>query len=383
MEIPADLLEAKQTLATRLLRTGLQGLTRGMGVGLGVAEAMVSASQQVHGVGVGYKIVNDETTDQLCVHIYVVRKLPLTLLPPRDLLPIELDGIPTDIIEAPLPYISAQRTTKKKRAPRKGTSGPRLSRTIASSAAAAAAPALAPEALACSNNRRLPQRPVVAGISAAHTQVTAGTIACFCRSTLTGEDPSRVFVLSNNHVFAHVNQSQIGDDLLQPGPLHGGTAANHFAELARFVPLQLGGTQPNFVDAAIGELLPGIAFLPHICGVGRIQGVAQGAVGMQVIKHGSNTGTTEGKIDATSVSQLVGMDSFNPPRIVARFENQLRIRRDVRFPAFALSGDSGSLVIDKATNRAVGLFFTSPPSGVFGVANPIEEVLARLRIEIL
>jgi hypothetical protein len=101
---------------------------------------------------------------------------------------------------------------------------------------------------------------VKAGISAAHVDVTTGTISYFCRSTRQGDDLAKVYVLSNNYVFADVNDAAIGDELYQPAPADGGIGSDHFADLYRFVELKLGGILSNRVDAAIGELLPRVEY---------------------------------------------------------------------------------------------------------------------------
>lgn len=345
MAISSDLLQAKQTLSARLLRAGLRGNAVGMAYTLSVRAMVASAGRNVHAVGVGRKIVDEQVTETVALRIYVAQKIALSLLPPRDRLPSSIDGIPTDVIESPPAFLSV-------------------------------------EAPACTNNRKNRQRPVVAGISAAHLDITTGTIAYFCRSTRHGDHPATVYVLSNNHVFANVNRAQIGDDLYQPGPADNGNSGDHFADLYRFVPITLGGNTPNRVDAAIGALLPGIEFQREVCQIGRIDGIEQAVEDLEVRKHGRTTGFTEGKVTDESYNALVGMD-HNDPSIVALFENQIRIESIAPHIAFGLGGDSGSLVVQRSTARAVGLYFAGPPSGSYGVANHMADVLAELQIELL
>ena len=59
------------------------------------------------------------------------------------------------------------------------------------------------------------------------------------------------------------------------------------------------------------------------------------------------------------------------------------IERDGSSPAFGLGGDSGSLVIDRASRRAVGLYFAGPDNGVYGLACHISDVLEELGIELI
>jgi hypothetical protein len=322
---------------------------------LNVMAAAEAAGQNVHAVGVGHKIVEGEVTEVPCVRLYVVQKMAESLLSPADVLPKEVDGIPTDVIESAPAYIFP-----------KGSVNP---------------DALAAAAGACTNDRRKRQRPAVGGISTAHFNVTAGTISCFCRSTIEA-DAASTFVLSNNHVFADVNRAQLGDDLLQPGPADGGAGVDSFAVLHRFVPIQLGGHTPNRVDAAIGRLLPGIGTDNQICSVGQVNGVIEPEEKMTVCKHGRTSGYTEGSVFDLSVDALVGMD-HNDSSIMARFVNQLRINVTPPFSAFGLGGDSGSLVVNQSTRQAVGLYNAGPAGGEYGLANRIQDVLAELQIELL
>ena len=351
-----ELLAAKQTLSGRLLHKGLVGGVISMASTRSVRTVVASAGRNVHGVGIGYKVVNGVTTQVPCVRLYVVQKVAPSLLPARDILPKQIDGVVTDVIESPPAFFMEKKSAKpsKKKLPQ----------------------------TACSGNRRKRQRPVIAGISAAHYEVTAGTISCFCRSTRAGDDPAKIYVMSNNHVLADVNKAQPGDDLYQPGPADGGKNEDHFAELFRFVNIQVDGNTPNRVDAAIGELLPSIKYNPRLCTIGKIAGIKKAKDGMKVCKHGRTTGYTEGVVTDVSYDALIGMDHLDANK-VAFFEDQMRIEKVAPYSSFAEGGDSGSLVINKPTKRAVGLYFAGPPSGAYGVANHIEDVLKELEVKLL
>lgn len=342
-----DLMHAKQALSARLLQAGLRGGIVAMRAPRTVEAATAIASRNVHAVGIGPKVVEGKMTTERCVRIYVLQKLAPSLLPPKDRLPETIDGYPTDIIESAPAFAGAK------------TAVP-----------------------ACSSNRKRGQTPKVAGISTAHRSITAGTIAYFCRSTAHGDLPADRYALSNNHVFANVNQARVGDDLYQPGPADGGTAADHFADLHRFVAIRLGGVVANKVDAAIGKLRPGTRILRSVCAIGRISGTTAARERMAVRKHGRTTGYTEGVISDVAYDVLVGMDQADPS-VVALFENQVRIEVAPPHAAFGLGGDSGSLVVAKASLRAVGMYFAGPPSGDYGVANVIGDVLTELQIELI
>jgi hypothetical protein len=103
---------------------------------------------------------------------------------------------------------------------------------------------------------------------------------------------------------------------------------------------------------------------------------------MLVRKHGRTTGYTEGEVTDDAYDALVGMD-HNDPSVVALFEDQMRIERTPPYPEFGLGGDSGSLVVRRDGPAAVGLYFAGPQSGVYGIANHIQDVLNELEVQLL
>ncbi len=369
VSISSDLIQAKQVLSARLLTAGLRGGALWRPRALNVAAAVVSAGRNVHAVGIGAKVTEGRTTTTSCIRIYVIQKLPLSLLPQRDQLPRQIDGIPTDVIEAPPAFAALKRARKKI------TRAAAAPGTTAVLGAVTAGPT-------CSDQRQARQRPVVAGISTAHHDVTAGTLAYFCRSTSHGDDPAQIYVLSNNHIYSNLNRAVVGDPLYQPGPIDGGVAADHFADFVRAVPLQLDGTNPNRVDAALGSLLPRVPFDLEVCTIGKITGTARAVENMQIRKHGRTTGYAEGTVSDELIDAIVAMDPDDSSK-VGLFQNQMRLVPAAPFTAIGLGGDSGSLVVNKSASEAVGLYFANPSTGEYGYASHIADVLADLEIELL
>jgi len=356
---------AKEQLSAKLLLAPARQRLLRASSARSLEAAVADLPNNVHAVGIGRKIVGGQPTAISAIRVYVTQKLDESLVPEPLRIPKEVQGFPTDVIESAPAFL--QQTVEVEDATVPGVAG------IAALSPAAATP--------CSLARKSAQRPVIAGISTALVTVTAGTLSCFCHSTQLGDDPDQVYVLSNNHVFADVNKGSVGDPLLQPGPADGGTMADRFADLERFVRLNLDGTTPNQVDAAIGKLLPGIPFISQVCSIGAITGTEAAMEEMRVRKHGRTTGLTEGVVTDIAYTALVGMD-HSDPSIVALFANQIRIERVAPFPAFGLGGDSGSLVVHKERRNAVGLYFAGPENGFYGVANPIAAVLAEIQISI-
>ncbi len=343
-----DLLAAKKAYSTKYLRQGFSAGLRGRMASVSIRAMVATPSHNVHAIGIGKKVVEGEETQDQAVRFYVAKKLPKTLLPSNRLIPDEIDGILTDVIESDPAFI-----------------------TSAELAAAL-----------CTDRRQDEQRPVIAGLSVAHFEVSAGTIGYFCRSTHEQDNPAQVFLLSNNHVLADVNQADVGDAIYQPGPADGGTVQQKVGSFHRTVPIILSEEQDNAIDAAIAALDPAISYLIEICQIGAINGTEQAVEDMVVMLHGRTSGYTEGIVTDESYDALVGMD-HNDPSIVALFDDQVRIERANGFPSFGLGGDSGSLVVSKEGTNAVGLYFAGPSNGFYGIANHIERVLTDLEIELL
>ena len=67
------------------------------------AEARLHSLPGVHTVAVGKKIVSGVRTDETAIAVFVVYKKPLSELAPHEIIPVEIAGIKTDVIEMPVP----------------------------------------------------------------------------------------------------------------------------------------------------------------------------------------------------------------------------------------------------------------------------------------
>ncbi len=218
-------------------------------------------------------------------------------------------------------------------------------------------------------------RPVPIGVSTGHPNVTAGTIGA--RVT----DGSRVFALSNNHIFAANNGGRTGDNLLQPGVADGGrNPADLIGTLHDYEAINFcRGRQcsMNQIDAAVAltttddlqnETPEGGYGAPRSWTI-------EPKVGMQVQKYGRTTGHTTGRITGLNATIDVGYASGT-----ARFEDQIVISGN----GFSAGGDSGSLIVSDglllADKRPVGLLFAGTGSST--LANPIDLVLDRFNVKI-
>ena len=311
----------------------------------GSPTALRQAGTQLHAVGVGRKLVEGKLTKTLCVRLYVTQKLPRRLLRTGDLLPERIDGIPTDIIEAPPAYLAAPaRPLLNTQAPR-ATAGARWTSAVPTRPFG---PARSPRCVA----RVDPRRPPIG------------------------------FVLANSHTLADLGLAPVGATILQPATHDGGTPAQRLGGLERFVAIVDTPTAENLVDAAIAKLDTPSAMTAGICSIGPVNGTSAATPEVVVHKHGRTTGYTIGVIDDASVNVLMPLRRDDPTRLT-QFVNQIRLRPQLGQFVFAQPGDSGALVLTKAGNLAVGLLFACPDNGSFAYANPIHPVLDALEIDLL
>lgn len=259
------------------------------------------------------------------------------------------------------------------------------------------------------------QEVIIGGISGAHTNLTgqSGTIGYFCTPKTRLSRRKQVYMLSNSHVFADLRKAQVdeSDLIMQPSP--GEPASNRpIGALVNFsaVKFEHDGNQPNHVDAAIARLWGPQQHKAVIPLIGSLKGYVMKEeieIGEAARKFGRTTGYTEGRVfsiylDIKILYDRTGQSAF--------FQDQFLIEPALPlFTRFAAKGDSGSLLVD-ARQHALGLVFagmselpeslksssstesrieismeSNQPQRVegYGVANPITEVLDRLKIELL
>jgi hypothetical protein len=310
-----------------------------------------SQPMNVVGVATGVKWSNGEPTGEPAVLVLVTHKVDKGDLSKSDLVPAKVGQVKTDVLAIGVPL------------------------------AGGGSPDLSVQTL----KKRV--RPAHGGYSVGHVAITAGTLGTCVYSILPGGStsppthgvgiPPKYFILSNNHVLADVNAGKIGDPILQPGPIDGGTnPADAIATLSAFVPITLNPPTPlaqhkNIVDAAIaqGEFHD---LDREIYWTGKVRGWRRKAnvtVGTVVQKTGRTTNFTTGRITAINATVDVGYGGGR----VGRFFDQI-ITTNI-----SAGGDSGSLVLS-LDNVALGLLFAG--SSVATIVNQIENVRSLLRVEV-
>jgi hypothetical protein len=193
---------------------------------------------------------------------------------------------------------------------------------------------------------------------------------------------------------------------MQPSP--GERASNRpIASLVNFTALKFNDKKkPNYIDAAIARLWTLHPHKPVIPLIGGVKGYVETkdiVLGETARKFGRTTGYTEGRVFSIYLDIWIHYDRRGQS---AFFQDQFLIEPALpEFTKFVAKGDSGSLVVD-VEQHAIGLVFGgtsgAPEStrdlaksdpvpatdrlqkiGGYGVANPISEVLDRLKIELL
>lgn len=284
----------------------------------------------VHGVGIGPKVVDGKTTDQLVIRFHVAYKIPLSRLSPEQRIPDTFQyysqkdsrevALKTDVIESP---------------PGK--------------------PHIDPEGVV---------RPVPGGVSCSgHGDLWPGT------GTIGGwvwdNTDDTIVMLSNQHVFGNTE----GTPIIQPGSADGGIfPQDQIGEVKRSIPLTPApqpirqATYPddcNFVDAAIGEVDSSDHFDLTVLEIGpAVYEIDNPIMGMTVEKFGQTTGHTVGEITDFPYNSLVPYpvegdvimcDCF---RFETSDPNQLPL---------SSQGDSGALVFQQGASGVikpvVGLLF--------------------------
>ena len=333
----SQLRAAKQEFAAQFLRPATAESFTALS-----AAPSPAPSRNVVGVGIGEKISNGNATGVMAVKLLVRIKYPEDQIPPADLLPKTANGLPVDV---------EQVGTFRRFSPR-------------GAAAAAVAPKMP--------NPRTKIRPAQPGCSIGFKDpnnrfVMAGTFGTLVKKG------KQLFVLSNNHVLANENRLPLGSSIFQPGLLDGGNPnTDQIAQLTKFVPLKTGAS--NKVDGAIARVKNASLVSNSILFIGQPKGTAAAQIDMVVHKFGRTTGYRVGRITSIDTDVNVGYDlgtlTFAEQIIIVGINGQ----------SFSASGDSGSLILERSTQKAVGLLFAG--SATHTIANHFGEVLQAFKIRL-
>lgn len=210
-------------------------------------------------------------------------------------------------------------------------------------------------------------RPAQGGDSIGHPNGITGTLGA-----LVEDSSNKKFILSCNHVIADVNRGNKGkDDIWQPGRKDGGKSKDRIGTLHDFNVLNLGGTVPNFIDAAICAPDVSASVASGIRTLGNINGInVNPPLRTNVRKEGRTTKVTNGVLRMKNLSMIVRYDDGSD----ALFDDQFGIMGTSTRTYFAEQGDSGAVLVDDS-NQAVGLLIADSDGVDVSYANPIKPVL--------
>jgi hypothetical protein len=283
----------------------------------------VIAQPNVVAVGIAEKISSGQPTGRLALAFYVETKK--TRVRPSDLVPVSVPGVVagrdvvTDVIEIGkiVPEFHIEKT------------------------------------------------PIEPGFSVGHPNITAGTLG----AVIGPADNPRI--LSNSHVLADSGRATIGDPILYPGRDDAGAApADVVGTLTQIVPFVTGGAFVNSMDVAVATIAPArrSELRSRIPTLGIVpSGTTVPKRGMRVVKVGRTTGMTTGEVRDINFRFVLQYDAG----LEVGFTDQVFCTR------YSQGGDSGSLVLEEGTGKAVGLHFAAADGG--SVFSPIRPILRAVR----
>lgn len=298
------------------------------------ARAQLKQYPGVESVEIGIKQSGGELVDVLAWRVYVQQKLPEDALAPDAVIPNEVLGAPTDVIQ--------------------------MSRPVATFDA----------------NK---YRPLKGGIQIDNDMPSgSGTLGCFAQVDGTQE----IVALTNAHV-VEVGGPTDPTEMGQPEYTDCCCCACDEIGQSSAADRRLDGT----LDAAIVHLKSGIGITNMIRALnadgtdGVVQGSRAAAVNADtVVKVGRTSDRTEGTVVSITHATAAGADG-TPART-----NQILIRPKAAFPKFQDFGDSGSALVDK-DHKVIGLMwgaYLTPGDALFGhgIACPIGPLKTALSVTI-
>lgn len=211
---------------------------------------------------------------------------------------------------------------------------------------------------------------------------TIGTVGAMLRSISNGT----TYALSNAHVWARVvgwsssdncaanRPPAAGVQVYQTGTCSGGNSIGTITAFAHQAP-----NAENTVDAATAIVTPSPTSMGYTqMGLGD---QAPGApvtpeLGMIVIKASRTTGFTIGQITGIDVVQIVcgPMRDGSDSSYCGYYVDQIYVKGISPSSTFVLGGDSGSVVFEYGTMKAVGLLFAGSGDGTQATLNPMSAV---------
>ncbi|MGL5243751.1 MAG: hypothetical protein ACRC7R_01060 [Sarcina sp.] len=288
--------------------------------------------KNVTAIGLGYKKINKITSNELCIHVLVDKKLPLNKLYSYDIIPKKFLGIKTDVIECRKPTAFNINNDNQK----------------------------------LIHNLQSRVRPIQPGYSVGpyKHENAGGTIGAI----VFNNDTDAPYIISNNHVLADANRVEDGAPILQPCVVDGGNVNSNVVALLSGILWLEASADPdteiidNYADAAIAEILPNIEYDKTIPIIGDISGTTEAKLGMKVRKVGRTTGYTEATIETLYAKTVLDFG----------LDGECFFADLVHCNYLSDHGDSGSIIID-FNNKVVGLLIGGDEEDTY--FSPIDNIL--------
>jgi hypothetical protein len=322
-----DIRAAKQEWSSRWLKARQASPSRALRSAL-----TPDPTWNIQGIGVGEKMVDGRHTGVLAVKFLVRAKFHARHISKKHALPKSIAGLPVDVEE-----VGLLRSFNGTPVPDPLTK-------------------LRPAQPGCSVGFAAP----------GNDFVMAGTFGALVK------DANGVYILSNNHVLADENLLAAGAPVFQPGLEDGGNLQTfQIAQLTdNFIRLQAGA--PNRVDCAVAAVSNPGDVLSAILQIGPPRGTGDAQNDMVVHKFGRATRYTVGIVTSVDADVTLKYRTGN-----YEFTGQITIA-GLNGQPFGDDGDSGSLILQRNTNVAVGLLIGGSPTCT--IANHIGDVLRELGV---
>lgn len=320
----------------------------------GARDRLMSIPGVLH-VATGVKQVAGHVTGQLGIIVYVSEKRPPANVPPNELVPSQIEGVPTDVDTVPKITFADDQAQ---------------------------------------------YRPVLGGIqitngiknldvATATVEMYGGTLGCLATRISDG----KIVLLTNWHVLSRFG-GRVGDTVFQPLPApEPDDITGTFPKRPKSSENAIAKTAKMQVDSQVDCAIATVNTCRSLCcncgtgfkneirtlavnGHDTIVGRGPATNGQTVFKVGMKTGRSQGVVITTNY----------PPFTISRdgttytFSGQIQIG-NVGGVNFGESGDSGSVVIG-SDGKIVGLYFASPSPNHFGLANHIANVEAAMGITV-
>ena len=317
-------------------------------------EARLLAIPGVHSVGIGPKLTNGQRTGEMAIIVWLPKKKPVEDIPPEQLIPKEIDGVPVDVVENDMPSLHRSGDDTHPKNEDASTYDPLLGGCLVQ----------------------------LTWDEGDKTFVESGTLGCFgiTNGTKPGIPQGMVVGLSCRHVlYAHSSDTGIGRKVGQPTPQDSSRCCSDIIGQAMLA--------SSTLDCGIFALKPDLKYRVEVTEIGPVTGthhVEDSDIPITgpdyiVRKRGYRTGLKEGMIVSVNHSGSVADDNGNP----VAYTNALAIISTgtvpLGQPPFSNKGDSGSAIVN-AQSEVVGLLFGG--SALSTLALHIEDVELDLGIQV-